>query len=273
MLFCCCFQRLRAFETNDPSISRRNVLSWSATASFAASSTMGLLLLNSEQSAASNAGNGQLNFRYSNDWTGTSLPLITLQDAAKMDAWNMARWPDPVLRRPADAVDPSYFDTVTLQSACRLLQTTARRERAVGLAAQQCGINARIVFLAGDVSGITSTPLILINPRIVQRSPELEMKVWNEHCLVLPPTFAATVLRDAWVDVRYRTVHGDRKQVHLSGEAARCAQHELDHDRGILLTDHVTLEDLQNDTMRRMEQKGHEERMTMAFARPTDYGH
>jgi len=46
------------------------------------------------------------------------------------------------------------------------------RENAVGLAAQQLGIDLSVVYLQnGD--------LTLFNPRIVGRSPESDMKAWE----------------------------------------------------------------------------------------------
>jgi peptide deformylase len=207
--------------------------------------------------------------RYSSEWIGTSLPLLSLNDAVAREQWQMARWPDPILRRPADPVGKEYFSTNILQIACSRLKQTAIREGAVGLAAQQCGVNARIIYLS-DIHSISLTralPSIMINPSIVWRSPEIVAKVWNEQCLVLPPTFTATVLRDSSVDVVYQTIDGEVAKIRLVGEASRCVQHELDHDRGILLTDHVGLEDLENDLMRSIERLGHEERMALAFSR------
>jgi peptide deformylase len=180
-------------------------------------------------------------------------------------------------------VDPKWFGTRTLEYAADILTQTAIQEGAVGLAAQQCGINARIVYVQ-TTSKLTTTSkqiykhqhqntrkhndgIILVNPLIVARSPEAEMIVWREECLVLPPTFRATVLRDSWVDVRYRTVDGESKQMRLQGEQARCVQHELDHDRGILITDHVSLEEMENDQMRNIEANGHDQRMMAAYDR------
>jgi peptide deformylase len=57
------------------------------------------------------------------------------------------------------------------------------------------------------------------------------LRVWQEHCLVLPPTFTATVLRDAWIVVEYQDLQGNLHSTRLPGESARVAQHELDHDR------------------------------------------
>ena len=118
--------------------------------------------------------------------------------------------------------------------------------------------------------------MILVNPQIENRSPEVEMRTWGESCLVLPPTFQATVLRDTWVDVSYYDIEAmgrtqkkatTRSLVRLYGEMARAVQHEMDHDRGILVTDHVSLEELESDLMRSIEQPGHEQRMKAAYSR------
>jgi peptide deformylase len=256
-------------------------------------------------------------FVYSDEWTGTALSLVTIQESASMftatssssstnnnnndndsidGSWPMARWPDPILRHVADPVPHELFGTAALQTACRRLEQTAMREQAVGLAAQQCGVNARIVYLERSTSSSSSSsssskqeggpwhwhaPLLLtasaslaaltmINPRIVQRSPETEMRVWTEHCLVLPPTLEATVLRDVWVDVAFQTLTGEWQRERLVGEVARAAQHELDHDRGILVTDHVSLDELESDVMRSIEQPGHDQRMALAYARTVE---
>lgn len=240
-------------------------------------------------------------FVYSCNWTGTRLPRMSLDEAvqdsnlvvyennentrrkdslpftsfgtplAPEKAWRMARWADPCLRQPAEPVDSSWFGTVELSKACRLLETTALKNGAVGLAAQQCGVNARIIYLKHP-------SLIMINPRIVNRSPELEMRVWREECLVLPPSFRATVLRDAWVDVQYQNCDSEstkartfeNKIIRLRGEAARALQHEYDHDRGILITDHVDLNELETTLMQDIERPGHAQRMMVAYQRTLD---
>ena len=229
-------------------------------------------------------------FKYSTVWIGTSLPLLDISTAVKQaelittsddgkpqHLWEMGRWPDPILRRSADAVDTSLFGSDILRQACDILRNTAVAEGAVGLAAQQCGVNARIIYLEVPLQQGRSTYMIMINPQILDRSPELEMVSWRESCLVLPPTFQTTVLRDAWVDVSYYGIGiPERKQknsitsrriVRLYGQMARAIQHEMDHDRGILVTDHVSLEELESDLMRSIEQPGHEQRMQVAYSR------
>lgn len=227
---------------------------------------------------------------YSDNWTGTALSVMSLEEAVQLacvgaitndadtdprhfaSSWPMARWPDPILRRPASPVPQQYFGSTALDRACQLLQGTARKEKAVGLAAEQCGVDARIIYL--DDRGTSARArqgadsLVMVNPRIVERSPEAEMKVWSERCLVLPPSFAATVLRDAWVEVAYQDPPtGAWRSIRLAGEAARAFQHEYDHDRGILITDHVSFEEMDSDLMSSIEAEGHAERMRQAYER------
>lgn len=202
-------------------------------------------------------------FKYNERWTGTNLRLLTIEEAAKLEEWPFGRWPDPILRRPASLVSDSYFGTPTLQRVCEILKKTSHSNKAVGLAAQQCGVDARIVVLERQLL----PTLTLVNPIIVGRSEERDMKAWVERCLVLPPTFSGTVLRDFRVDIEYQDVYGMWHTARLYDELARAAQHELDHDRGILILDHVSLDEMENGVMREIERDGHVDRMKLAYSR------
>lgn len=247
----------------------------------------GLLNSSDVASAASTSTNDKATdgFHYASDWTGTNLPWIDIETAASSQ-WTMSRWPDATLRRVAQPVESKWFGTSTLQKVATLLEETAVANDAVGLAAQQCGVNARMVFLdtsesasarrsiisrrrtSRNSNSSSSNSLIMVNPNIIERSPEADMRVWNEFCLVLPPAFRATVLRDAWIVVEFQDVAtGTVQSMKLQGEMARAAQHELDHDRGILTLDHIGFEEMENDVMRSIEQQGHEERQQVAFSR------
>jgi len=268
-------------------------------------------------------------FVYADTWTGTRLQTVSLEDSvsngkthtgasnrgSSLPFWEMGRWPDPALRVPAGPVDPAAWriggtaspsseQQRTLRLAATILRNTALREGAVGLAAQQCGVDARMVFVSsspetkGKKNKSNNNDLVLINPRIVARSPEPEMRVWTEECLVLPPTFRATVLRDDWIEVEFdglyefvvaptttttttTTKHPSVESMsyraaasplaplrrRFEGEPSRCLQHELDHDRGILITDHVGLDELESDAMRAIEAEGHDGRQAIAYSR------
>lgn len=215
-------------------------------------------------------------FVYSKDWSGSLLSPMSLEDAVQLSkdsSWPMARWPDPILRRAASDIDSRYFGTSTLRKACDMLRRTAIKEKAVGLAAEQCGVDARIIYLQDSRDGsllLSPSALTMVNPHIVRRSPEMDMRVWTEHCLVLPPDFSATLMRDAWVEVEFQEpASGAWERMRLNGEPARAFQHEFDHDRGILITDHIGLEDM-NTMMGAIERRGHTERMTVAYSRHVD---
>jgi hypothetical protein len=126
------------------------------------------------------------------------------------------------------------------------------------------------ITFSGNEKGIDSGGMFLFNPRIIARSPEVDMKVWTEECLVLPPSFTATVLRDSSVTVQYEDLEGKTKNKFLDGELARALQHEMDHDRGVLILDHVDLDDLESMQMKEIEKIGHEKRMALAYSRYID---
>ena len=210
------------------------------------------------------------------------------EQAERTGLLDFGRWPDPALRREASMVPRSVFDDSLkleeLATVARALRRTARKEGAVGLAAQQCGVDASILFI--DHVKTTSSKqqqlqgIVLVNPRIVRRSPETEMQVWTEECLVLPPKFRATLLRDKQVTIEYESLEsidgipyfadGLTKQITLTGELARCVQHEMDHSRGVLITDHVSLSEML-PAMASIENSDgrHEERTQRAYLRYT----
>ena len=218
----------------------------------------------------------------------------------------MGKWPDPMLRHPSSRVPASVFQDKNQRDQLLLvaiaLKNTARNEGAVGLAAQQCGVDASLIYI-DNVWGVersNTIPMIdilgegksnsrffnrfilnnqnekgifLVNPCIIQRSPESEMIVWTEQCLVLPPEFRATLLRDAEVTNEYESMDGVTKHMKLKGELARCCQHEMDHDRGVLIVDHVSLDELLtidgNSLMADIENAdgSHSRRMQRAYSR------
>lgn len=201
-------------------------------------------------------------------WTGTHLSHLSLSSAlaqledGNLNIFPMARWPDPILRIKASPIPPAHFQTSALRNLASALRRTSRQEKAVGLSAQQCGIDASLIFLENG----TPSGLFVFNPRIVRRSPEMSMRVWTEHCLVLPPTFEATVLRDENIVVEAENYMGETKSIEMRGELARAVQHEMDHDRGILITDLVGQEEMEG-MMWEVEREGHDERQSLAYAR------
>jgi peptide deformylase len=138
----------------------------------------------------------------------------------------------PVLRQKAAPI------RVVDEEARRLVDDlfeTMRAAKGVGLAANQIGVARRVAVV--DIGDEDPPPLALINPRIVERSEELETA--EEGCLSIPEIFG-DVERHAHVVVEALDVQGQPFRVSARGYKARAIQHEIDHLDGILFLDHLS---------------------------------
>ncbi|MBQ9983126.1 MAG: peptide deformylase [Lachnospiraceae bacterium] len=99
----------------------------------------------------------------------------------------------------------------------------------VGLAAPQVGILKRIVVIDVDYE----TPLVLINPVIIEKSGE---QTGDEGCLSIPGK-VATVTRPFHVVCRCFNENMEEIEIEGEGLLARAICHELDHLEGILYKD------------------------------------
>lgn len=97
--------------------------------------------------------------------------------------------------------------------------------RAIGLAANQIGINKKVCVI--DV-GDKSLSITLINPKIIEYSKE-KVIVKTEGCLSFPDEEITTV-RAAWVKIE---TMNHPKGIWLHDIQAIVAQHEIDHLNGI----------------------------------------
>ena len=85
-------------------------------------------------------------------------------------------------------------------------------------------------------------PTVVINPRILQISEEIE-KNW-EGCLCIPG-IRGKVSRHCQIEVEYFDRFGDKQHRQFSNFLARIFQHEYDHLQGILFLERLdTLDDL-----------------------------
>ncbi len=105
----------------------------------------------------------------------------------------------------------------------------------VGLAAPQVGIARRVIVV--DVHDPEVKPFAMINPRVVEWSPEKEKG--EEGCLSIPG-ISAVVERPARVAVEGLDREGNVFRVEGGDLLARCLQHEIDHLDGILFIDRVS---------------------------------
>ena len=140
-------------------------------------------------------------------------------------------YPDPRLRltaRPIKEVrDP-------IRRLADDMLETMYAERGIGLAATQVGITKRLLVM--DVSEGRDEPLVLINPRILDRSGSIET---DEGCLSVPG-FYEPVRRAARIKIEYLDREGESLCADWEGLRAVCAQHELDHLDGKLFVDYLS---------------------------------
>ena len=113
----------------------------------------------------------------------------------------------------------------------QLLTELSKSENGIGLAANQIGINKRVCVIN------VKEPIVLINPRIVERSAE--EFVFPEGCLSFPNKHVRTK-RNVSVIVEADNHEGklsfsaESQDVNDAFECA-CVQHEIDHLDGITM--------------------------------------
>ena len=115
----------------------------------------------------------------------------------------------------------------------QLLKELTESDNGIGLAANQIGINKRVCVVN------VKEPIVLINPRIVERSQE--EFIFPEGCLSFPNKHVK-VMRNVSVVVETDNHEGklsfsaESEDINNAFECA-CVQHEIDHLDGITMFD------------------------------------
>ena len=102
-------------------------------------------------------------------------------------------------------------------------------------AATQVDQHVQLVVI--DVSEDKNEPLVLINPEIIEQTGQQTLE---EGCLSVPGIYAK-VKRAEQVVVRYQDLEGQQQELAADELLAVCIQHELDHLKGIVFLDHLTV--------------------------------
>lgn len=142
------------------------------------------------------------------------------------------RYPDPRLHtvaRPVTAVDDRIRQLVA-----DMIETMYAAQ-GVGLAATQVDVHERVIVM--DTSEERKTPLVLINPEIVERSAELALA--EEGCLSVPQVYDR-VERHARVRVHALDREGRPFELDAQGLTAVCVQHEMDHLVGKVFVEYLS---------------------------------
>ena len=142
--------------------------------------------------------------------------------------------PDNRLNQVSKEVE--VVDNIVISILNQMLECMYKNN-GIGLAAPQVGILKRLVVVDCSDKNNIKKPLKLINPEIIQSSPEVSE--FEEGCLSLPKQYAK-VKRPAEIIVKFQNIEGVFCKESFSGIEATCIQHEVDHLDGKLFVDHVS---------------------------------
>ena len=145
--------------------------------------------------------------------------------------------PDPRLKKVCEPV-PEVSDQI--RTLAKDMLETMYHAPGIGLAAPQIGVNARMLVMdcaKRDDDTSKPEPMVLINPEILQSSPDFEE--YEEGCLSIPDIYAM-VTRPKDVRVSYLNENGDPQERDFEGIWSVCVQHEIDHLNGKLFIDYLS---------------------------------
>lgn len=168
-------------------------------------------------------------------------------------------FPDTRLRIPAKPVQ--RFDAELQQLIADMLETMYAAP-GVGLAGTQVNVHRHIFVM--DTSAGKNDPQTYINTEIIERDV---VQVADEGCLSVPAVFEP-VHRATRVKVRAQDASGQSFERELTGLAAVCVQHEMDHLAGKLFVDYLT--NLKRERIRRKLEKERRERAGSKASRPSE---
>jgi len=136
--------------------------------------------------------------------------------------------------RPVEKIDAKIKEMVK-----EMKQVLKRDNSALALAAPQLGINKQIAVIKkwqDKNRGISIPSLVLINPKIIEKSAEQVSE--EEGCLSLKePEIRGQVSRARQVRIKYQDLAGNKKELKADNLLARVLQHEIDHLKGWLFID------------------------------------
>ncbi len=152
----------------------------------------------------------------------------------------VVKYPDSLLRKTAK---PVQRITPDLQELIDHMIRVMEGANGVGLAAPQVGVLLRVIVIAPP----DHAPRVVLNPQVLERAGE---QVGLEGCLSIPQLFG-DVKRAKQITLRGVNRHGKPIRLHLEGDAARIALHEVDHLEGVLFIDRAIPETLRWEHPRR----------------------
>ena len=144
------------------------------------------------------------------------------------------KYPDDFLRCPTQPVE-TINDAI--QEIIENLADTMYQAPGVGLAANQAGIDKRIIVFDHEADAQKENYQVLINPEIKISQGETISE--NEGCLSVPD-LRSDVKRSEIVVVEALDRFGNKIKMETDGILSVIIQHEIDHLKGILFIDRIS---------------------------------
>lgn len=143
-------------------------------------------------------------------------------------------WPDPRLSRPCQQVGTV---TPAVRALAEDMLETMYAAPGRGLAAPQVGAMLRLFVMDIGWKDGPRDPMVLIDPEVLWLS---DLRAAGpEGCLSIPGVLAE-VERAQAARLRWTGLDGAPVEAEMTGFAAICAQHEIDHLDGILTLDRLS---------------------------------
>ena len=145
----------------------------------------------------------------------------------------ITKYPNKILFEKTRDIPKDQIKAETYSQIGSSMLETLKSTNGIGLSANQVGLPLNMCVtnvIANDVK-------IILNPRIIKQSNEVFDS--REGCLSLPAV-SLKIKRHKSITVEYETVDGETKQEEFYGLDAAVLQHEIDHLKGILITNRVS---------------------------------
>lgn len=141
-----------------------------------------------------------------------------------------------ILRAKSTPVKQTELHLFRPLSEAMLTYIKNPKNKGIGLAAPQVGVNKRIIVvgLPNNRDEDRYSIILMINPSITRKSDE--KNVDEEWCLSLPGLMG-NVERSREIEVEWLDIKGKKMKKTISGYGARVVQHEVDHLDGVMICD------------------------------------
>jgi peptide deformylase len=159
-----------------------------------------------------------------------------MMDDKKVNHLDIIKYPNEILRQKTALVDKITEEIFDLVEA---MKKTMLKNEGVGLAANQVGKNHRLFVLNTTPYEDVPTPIIVINPEIInQEGADTD----EEGCLSFPD-LRIDIERPKMIRLQMQTIYNEKVILEIQDFLARAACHEIDHLNGVLFIERVLEKD------------------------------